>query len=276
MPYTDAERRQVAEFFQQEWDRFSAYFYATEKNVDPYALVYFARKYAEENGHPPELTALLSEGYIDDKIWTKVLNSMQVMIKKFTAERVPRKPPPPTELLGIPMDPKFEAQAADGLHLTRSDARQALSLPASKTSKPNSSPFGSPLYALSFPCPVYHQTLHSKGGAGVKDKRDGLLKITFFYLLEGDQYTLIARGHHTSNDTYKVDEQLNTVQPLRGQELRFDGLPVHISPPEFEEERKPKSSTSTSSRKPGRPPTPDSPPPKSPRPSKKPPPKKKK
>lgn len=225
MPYTDAERRQVAEFFQQEWDRFSAYFYATEKNVDPYALVYFARKYAEENGHPPELTALLSEGYIDDKIWTKVLNSMQVMIKKFTAERVPRKPPPPptpAALPGIPRDgsPVSIERAKGELHLSNESANKAVR-PLAKVES-----LRDPLQ-VSKCLQLYHETVNNSSGEGVKNQTGNRHVITFFYVLEGGEYYLVAWGEHKDGkhgeSIYRVEEQLDTIPLLRGKTLKFSG-----------------------------------------------------
>ncbi|MDE6261103.1 MAG: hypothetical protein K2M42_09645 [Oscillospiraceae bacterium] len=225
MPYTDAERRQVDEFFQQEWDRFSKYFYATGKNVDPYALVYFAREYAKENGYPPGLTALLSEEYADDKIWEKVLTSMQSVIKKFQADKVPRKPPPPptpAALPGIPRDgsPASVARARAELGLSNESANKAV------RPLPKGIRLGNPLMVSKCP-PLYHETVKNSSGEGVKNQTGNRHVITFFYVLEGDEYYLVAWGEHKDGkrgeSIYRVERQLDTIPSLIGLTLGFSG-----------------------------------------------------
>ena len=224
MPYTDEQRRQVDEFFQQVWDDFSLYFYHSSHG-DPsiYALAHFAREYAAEHSYPPGLTALLSGEYIDDKIWNKVLGSMQGMMKKFKAEGVPRKPPPPptpAALPGIPRDgsPTSVARARAELGLSNESANKAVR-PLSKGER-----LGNPLLVSKCP-PLYHETVKNSSGEGIKNQTGNHHVITFFYVLEGGEYYLVAWGEHKDGkrgeSIYRVERQLDTIPSLKGATLRF-------------------------------------------------------
>lgn len=271
MLYTDPERQQVDKFFQQVWDGFSKYFYATGKDADPYALVYFARKYATENNYPKTLTALLSEEYADDKIWEKVLNSMQAMMKKFKAEGVPRKPPPPptpAALPGIPRDgsPDSATRARAELGLSNESANKAVR-PLSKGER-----LGNPLLVSKCP-PLYHETVKNSSGEGIKNQAGNRHVITFFYVLEGGEYYLVAWGEHKDGkhgeSIYRVERQLDTIPSLIGLTLGFSGASSSS-----DDKSKPKADPGEPTKQPkpkyGRPP-PKGPPP----PPKKPPEKKK-
>lgn len=226
MPYTDAERRQVAEFFQQVEKDFSLYLYrAIRGDADPYALVHFAREYAAEHSYPPGLTALLSEEYIDDEIWNKVLIRMQGMIKKFQADGVPRTPPPPptpAALPGIPRDgsPASVARARAELGLSNESANKAV------RPLPKGIRLGNPLLVSKCP-PLYHETVKNSSGEGVKNQTGNRHVITFFYVLVDGQYYLVAWGEHKDGkrgeSIYRVERQLDTIPSLIGLTLGFSG-----------------------------------------------------
>lgn len=226
MPYTDAERRQVAEFFQQVEKDFSLYLYrAIRKDADPYALVHFAREYAVKNIYPPELIALLSEGYLDDEIWTEVLSRIQDTMKELKAKGVPREPPPPptpAALPGIPRDgsPASVARARAELGLSNESANKAVR-PLAKGMR-----LGNPIVIAKCP-PLYHETVKNSSGEGVKNQTGNRYVITFFYVLVDGQYYLVAWGEHKDGkhgeSIYRVERQLDTIPSLIGLTLGFSG-----------------------------------------------------
>lgn len=107
--------------------------------------------------------------------------------------------PPAAALPGIPMGAGNSWQAMAELRLTEADAKHALSTSNISTS-PMYRPKGSPLY---------HKTVHTKTTSGARNPK-GASVTTFFYVLQGGAYYLVAAGHHSDGE-YRIDDWVSYV-----------------------------------------------------------------
>ncbi len=227
--YSSKERSLVAIFFQAElknlietfsqWNprRLTSLF--SRENYGGFAEE--VRRYAEESGRWDEsVTELLStEHALDNELlWKQYSEGIAYEVRRRPRAMADTACASGTvaDLPGIPLKEENVGMAQNLLQLPYEVAKLAI--------RPVI-PSGSSIFVDGYSRPLYHETVHSKNGLGVKNI-NGIDVITFFYVKKDGEYYLVAWGTHIApkhgNPQYKIQHQIPQISTqLSRQILHF-------------------------------------------------------
>lgn len=219
--YDPADASRLAFFMKREWDNLVAHFYHNlqEEPHDIRRFIARVRDYASGRPGFSVVQPLLSEAYQDAKLWKQYLSGMQYELKRPELTKEPRVPrpiraaPPP----GIPLGPEYADQASEELGLPLIDARQAVR---------HVEPSGGRIRVEGYGRQIFHETVHSRAGMGVRNLSRNADVISFFYVQEGADCFLVAWGEHVEaprgQSRYRIVRQArNVTGVLEGKTVTF-------------------------------------------------------
>lgn len=204
----------------QEWSGLVDHFYHNLQEYPRNIRTFIARVRAYAANRPgfSSVQLLITEAYQGSVLWRQYLSGIQHELSELGQAGTPRVPrarpdPPP----GIPLGEQYAAQAQEELDLSPEDAAQAVRFVH---------PTGGRVRVEGYHLPLYHETVHSRAGAGVRNLTGTARVITFFYVQTEAGCFLVARGIHVdaphNRTAYRIVRQArNVTGTLEGETVTF-------------------------------------------------------